>query len=177
VALNNTTSSLIQGSVAQSGISQYYTVHVGGICSGSLSNGKFIVQNYSSSYGDHSASKSSYFSQLIFYCYQTGRSQETVILEIANNTPSHIRLFQEAFNFYTSRLHQYVNPHPRRIQRRCSTVEQSVKHARESLSRLPYFGPHWNWSHTDIFTCGYLLPIPEQNDPPQHLLFLPRIHV
>jgi hypothetical protein len=57
VALNNTASSLIQGSVAQSGIAQYYTVHVGGICSGSFTNGKFIVQNYSSSFGDHSASK------------------------------------------------------------------------------------------------------------------------
>jgi hypothetical protein len=66
VALNNTASSLIQGSVAQSGIAQYYTVHVGGICSGSLSNGKFIVQNYSSSYGDHSASKSPDASQQHF---------------------------------------------------------------------------------------------------------------
>jgi hypothetical protein len=67
VALNNTASSLIQGSVARFGVAQYYTVHVGGICSGSLSDGKFNVQNYSSGYGDHSTCKSSYVSQHIFF--------------------------------------------------------------------------------------------------------------
>ena len=71
-ALNNTATSLIQGSVAQSGIAQYYTVHVSGICSGRFTNGNFIVQNYFSTYGDHSASKTSHYSPHVFRCCQTG---------------------------------------------------------------------------------------------------------
>jgi hypothetical protein len=48
VSLNNTANALIQRVIAQSGIAEFYTLHLMGICSGSLSNGEFINRNCSS---------------------------------------------------------------------------------------------------------------------------------
>jgi hypothetical protein len=48
VSLNNTANALIKGVIAQSGIAEFYTLHIRVICSGSLSNGEFVNRNCSS---------------------------------------------------------------------------------------------------------------------------------
>jgi hypothetical protein len=47
VSLNNTANALIKGVIEQSGIAEFYTLHIRGICSGSLSNGEFVNRNCS----------------------------------------------------------------------------------------------------------------------------------